>query len=96
MGEVMQQSYGVWHSYCLSVPKITMTEASDVCIMNGYSSGESVYQNIMKRIPLVPSRDDFYIIRVNSETWITLRHDKPLITLVRSQEPCYGFYVNCN
>lgn len=93
-GEVMQRFYGVWHTLCYPSILTSQEEATNVCRMSGYSDGIIKYQTFDK--PVVPSRDDFYMVRLSSTTWITMRDDKPLITLVQSEKPCYRLFVKCN
>ncbi|XP_011256317.2 serine protease nudel isoform X3 [Camponotus floridanus] len=95
-GEVMQQSYGVWHSQCFSSPVTSQEEATIVCQKLGYTDGKIDFENQTLSEPVVPSRDDFYMVRLNPNTWITMRHDKPLITLVQPEEPCHRLFVTCN
>ncbi|XP_029664997.1 serine protease nudel-like [Formica exsecta] len=95
-GEVMQRSYGVWHSQCFSLPVTSQEEAKIVCQKNGYTNGSIDSENQTLSEPVIPSRDDFYMIRLNSYTWITMRDDKPLISLVRPKESCYRLFVTCN
>ncbi|XP_050451697.1 serine protease nudel-like isoform X3 [Cataglyphis hispanica] len=95
-GEVMQRSYGVWHSQCFSLPVTSQEEAKIICQKNGYTNGSIDSENQTLSEPVIPSRDDFYMIRLNSYTWITMRDDKPLITLVPPKESCYRLFVACN
>lgn len=92
----MQRSYGVWHSQCFSLPVTSQEEAKIVCQKNGYTNGSIDSENQTLNEPVIPSRDDFYMIRLNSYTWITMRDDKPLISLVRPKESCYRLFVTCN
>ncbi|XP_014475627.1 PREDICTED: serine protease nudel [Dinoponera quadriceps] len=93
-GEVMQRSYGVWHSQCFPVV-VTSAEANTACREIGYTNGTIDREDRAWNEPVVPSRDDFYTIRVNLETWVTMRDDKPLIDLVRPEDPCYRLFVKC-
>lgn len=94
-GEVVQRSYGVWHTLCYPSEITSQEEAVKVCRKSGYTNGIiDKYQSFKQ--PAVPSRDDFYMIRLNSDTWITMRDDKPLITLVRPEKPCYRLFIKCS
>ncbi|XP_072746689.1 serine protease ndl [Anoplolepis gracilipes] len=95
-GEVIQRSYGVWHSQCFSSPVTSQEEAKSICQKIGYSDGNIDFENRTLSEPVIPSRDDFYMIRLNSDTWMTMRDDKPLITLIRPKESCYRLFVTCN
>lgn len=92
----MQRSYGVWHSQCFSLPITSQEEAKIVCQKIGYGDGKISFENQTLSEPVVPSRDDFYMVRLNPKTWITMRDDKPLITLVQPEKPCYRLFVTCN
>ncbi|EGI57358.1 Serine protease nudel [Acromyrmex echinatior] len=95
-GEVMQRSYGVWHTLCYPSEITSHEEAVKVCRKNGYTNGIIDYKYQSFNQPAVPSRDDFYMIRLNSDTWITMRNDKPLITLVPPEKPCYRLFIKCS
>lgn len=92
----MQRSYGVWHSQCFPLPVISQEEAKIACQGLDYTDGRIDFENQTLSEPVVSSRDDFYIIRLNPKTWIMMRDDKPLVTLVRPEEPCYRLFVTCN
>ncbi|XP_076231283.1 serine protease nudel [Calliopsis andreniformis] len=93
-GEVIQRSYGVWHSMCFSSP-ITPEEASDVCKKMGYSSGSANNNTEITGDPMIPKLNNFYIVRLNDWKWMALRDDKPFITLVKPDDNCYRASVNC-
>lgn len=95
-GEVMQRSYGVWHTLCYPSVVTSQEEAVNVCRKSGYANGIIDYEYQIFDQPVVPSRDDFYMIRLNPSTWITMRDNKPLITLVRPERSCYRLFVKCN
>ncbi|XP_036149068.1 serine protease nudel [Monomorium pharaonis] len=94
-GEVVQRSYGVWHTLCYPSVVTSGEEAVNVCRKSGYADGIIDYEFQIFDEPVVPSRDDFYMIRLNSDTWLTMRDDKPLITLVQPDKPCYRLFVKC-
>ncbi|XP_018405344.1 PREDICTED: serine protease nudel-like [Cyphomyrmex costatus] len=95
-GKVMQRSYGVWHTLCYPSEVTSQEEAVNVCKNSGYMNGIIDYKYQSLNQAVVPSRDDFYMIRLNSDTWITMRDDKPLITLVRPEKPCYRLFIKCS
>ncbi|XP_071642079.1 serine protease ndl [Temnothorax longispinosus] len=95
-GEVVQRSYGVWHTLCYPSVVMSQEEAVNVCRKSGYTNGTINYEYQTLEPIIVPSRDDFYMIRLNSNTWITMRDDKPLINLVQPERPCYRLFVKCN
>lgn len=95
-GEVVQRSYGVWHTLCYPSVVMSQAEAVNVCQKSGYANGIIDYEKQIFDQPVVPIRDEFYMVRLNSNTWITMRDDKPLITLIRSEKPCYRLFVKCN
>lgn len=92
----MQRSYGVWHSRCFSAPVTSQEEARAACEKLGYANG-TINQGIHPEAgePTVPSRDHFYLVRLNIHTWINMRDDRPLVTLARPEEPCYRLFVKC-
>ncbi|XP_011872575.1 PREDICTED: serine protease nudel [Vollenhovia emeryi] len=94
-GEVMQRSYGVWHTLCY--PSLTQKEAANVCRENGYTDGIIDYDHDyqFRKGSLVPSRDNFYMVRINVNTWITMCDDKP-ITFNQPEKPCYRLFVKCS
>jgi len=94
-GEVVQRSYGVWHTLCYPSVVTSQEEATNVCRNSSYTDGIIDYEYQIFNQPVVPSRDDFYMIRLNSGTWITMRDDKPLVTLVQPKKPCYRLFVKC-
>lgn len=94
-GEVIRQSYGVWHSECFQSPLTSDNDASDLCKSMGYTSGSVNNETIVMDEPMIPKRDDFYVVRINSLIWMILRDDKPLITLNKSNETCHRALVNC-
>ncbi|KAL6265616.1 hypothetical protein P5V15_002410 [Pogonomyrmex californicus] len=95
-GEVMQRSYGIWHTRCYPSVITSQEEAASVCQKSGYANGTIDYEYQTFNKSVVPSRDNFYMIRLNIDTWITMRDDKPFITLVQPEEPCYRLFVKCN
>lgn len=60
-----------------------------------YTEGVIDYENQTSKEPAVPLRDDFYMIRLNPDMWVTMRDDRPLISLVQAEEPCYRLFVKC-
>ncbi|XP_076396173.1 serine protease nudel isoform X3 [Megachile rotundata] len=93
-GEVIRQSYGVWHTECFPNP-ISSEEASNLCEEMGYSSGDISNETITTEELMIPKRDEFYLVRLNYFSWMTLRNDKPLITLVKSNDTCHRAFVDC-
>lgn len=94
-GEVMKRSYGLWHSECFSTP-VTSNEVDNICQSLGFSTG--ILENettFLKKNPLVPNRAEFHIVRLNERTFLTMRDDKPLVSLVEPEEPCHQVFVNC-
>lgn len=69
--------------------------ARTACREIGYANGTIDRKDGIASEPFVPSRDDFHTIRVNLETWVTMRYDKPLVNLVRPNDPCYRLFVKC-
>ncbi|XP_014616401.1 PREDICTED: serine protease nudel [Polistes canadensis] len=96
IGEVIQRNFGVWHSLCYPTPITTNEDASKICESLGYVSGTlAPIQN--DTVPMVPIYDEFYIVRVNYQTWYAMRSDKPLVELSNSpQMPCHRAFVSCN
>ncbi|XP_043489566.1 serine protease nudel-like [Polistes fuscatus] len=96
IGEVIQRSFGVWHSLCYPNPITTNDDASKICESLGYVSGTlAPIQN--NTVPMVPIYDEFYIVRLNYQTWYAMRSDKPLVELSNSpQKPCHRAFVSCN
>ncbi|XP_070512102.1 serine protease nudel isoform X2 [Cardiocondyla obscurior] len=95
--EVMQRTYGVWHTLCYSSEETSREEeAANVCRKSGYSNGIIDSKHQIFNQSVVPSLDDFYMVRLNMDTWITMREDKPLITLVKPEEACYRLFVKCS
>ncbi|EZA50647.1 Serine protease nudel [Ooceraea biroi] len=95
-GEVMQRSYGVWHSHCFSAPVTKTEEARTICQTIGYTDGSILHDNRTVSEPLIPFRDDFYMVRINRALWVTMRTDKPLINLIRPKEVCHRLFVSCS
>nr|XP_012227219.1 PREDICTED: serine protease nudel [Linepithema humile] len=94
-GEVMQRSYGVWHSQCFPSPVESQEEIKMICQKMNYTDGIIDHKNQTSSEPVVPLRDDFYMVRLNPGMWVTMRDDKPLISLVQPEEPCYRLFVKC-
>nr|XP_031838376.1 serine protease nudel isoform X2 [Nomia melanderi] len=94
-GEVIVRSFGVWHTDCFSKPVATNEEAHDLCKSLGYSSGVVRNDTVITEKPMVPEIDHFYMVRLNDWTWMTLRDDKSLVTLVKPDTTCYRAFVNC-
>ncbi|XP_066591634.1 serine protease nudel [Prorops nasuta] len=96
-GEVIQRSYGIWHTKCFSSPQ-TNEDNIEICKQLKYEYGlemNTTTTNVKYHSPGVPSRDDFYMVKLNAHTWVTLRNDNPLITLIPPEEPCYRRFVTC-
>ncbi|XP_015184626.1 PREDICTED: serine protease nudel-like [Polistes dominula] len=96
IGEVIERNFGVWHSLCYPNPITTNEDASKICESLGYGSGTlAPIQN--DTLPMIPIYDDFYIVRINYQTWYAMRSDKPLIELSNSsQKICHRAFVSCN
>ncbi|XP_011695705.1 PREDICTED: serine protease nudel isoform X2 [Wasmannia auropunctata] len=94
-GEVIQRSYGVWHTLCYPSVIKSNEEAANVCRSSGYTGGIIDYEYQLANEFVVPTRDDFYMVRLNPGTWITMRDDKPLVTLIQPEKPCYRLVVKC-
>lgn len=95
IGELIQRSFGIWHSVCFPNPINTNDDASEICKSLGYVSGKlSNKQNDTGA--MVPVFDDFYIVRVNYKTWLTMRDDKPMVKLTKPWIPCYRAFIVCN
>ncbi|KZC07967.1 Serine protease nudel [Dufourea novaeangliae] len=94
-GEVIRRSYGVWHTECFPEPITSQEKAFDLCKSLGYTYGEIKNNTMISEKPMVTARDNFYMVKINDWTWITLRDDKPLITLVKPDETCHRAFVTC-
>ncbi|KAI4503887.1 hypothetical protein M0802_001290 [Mischocyttarus mexicanus] len=95
IGEVIQRSFGIWHSLCYPNPITTNENASSICKSMGYASGTlAPIQN--DTVPLVPVYNNFYLVKINNQIWHGMRSNEPLVKLSNSQEPCYRAYVSCN
>ncbi|XP_035725274.1 serine protease nudel-like isoform X2 [Vespa mandarinia] len=95
VGEVIQRSFGIWHSACSPNPINTNDDASEICKSLGYVSG--ILSNIQNdTVAMVPVFDDFYIVRINYKTWLTMRNNSPMVKLVKPSTPCYRAFVVCN
>lgn len=93
-GEVIRRSYGVWHSECFQNP-LSDEEASDICKSVGYTSGNVYNDTVVVDELMYPRRHDFYMVRLHSWLWMTLREDGPIITLEKSNEACTRAFVDC-
>ncbi|CAK9811280.1 Serine protease nudel [Anthophora plagiata] len=94
-GEVFRRSYGVWYTECLPNPLSSEEDASNICKSMGYSSGSISNDTIIIDEPMIPKRDDFYMVRINNWVWMSIRDDKPLLTLEKSNETCNRAFVDC-
>lgn len=94
-GEVMERSYGLWHSRCFPSQSVeSQEEINVICQKMNYTEGIiDVNQTLNK--PIVPLRDDFYMVRLNPYMWVTMRDDRPFVSLVQPEEPCYRHFVKC-
>lgn len=99
MGEIVQRSYGVWHSECFPAGVLTDNkEALDLCASFGYTEVKNVTEsneNPPGNIPVVPHLDKFYMVRLNRQTWIVMRDDKAFVSLHPPRETCYRHYLTC-
>ncbi|XP_012280703.1 serine protease nudel [Orussus abietinus] len=98
VGEVIRRSYGVWHSECHPYPVETDEEIANVCRSLGFADGRAaqfVNASALQEKPVLPRRDTFYVVRINPQTWITMRGDTPLVTLVEPIDTCNRLFVNC-
>lgn len=94
-GEVIRRSYGVWHTECFSNPVTTEEESSNLCKTMGYVSGTVKNDVTITEEPRVLERDDFYVVKMHNWFWMTLRNDKPLITLVKHNGTCHRAFISC-
>ncbi|XP_020300166.1 serine protease nudel-like [Pseudomyrmex gracilis] len=96
-GEVIQRSYGVWHSRCFSESDNLETQAKIACQKIGYLNGTIDSENkAISSNPVVPYLDEFYVIRLNTETWTAMHYNKPLVTLAPPKETCHRLFVRCS
>ncbi|KAK2585023.1 hypothetical protein KPH14_008548 [Odynerus spinipes] len=94
-GEILRRSFGVWYTECFPTPIKSDDEASEICKTLGYVSGGLANQTNTEDSILAPIFDNFYIVRLNDNVWVTMRNDKPLIRLTRPSEPCHRVFLAC-
>ncbi|XP_023245214.1 serine protease nudel-like [Copidosoma floridanum] len=94
-GEVMRRSYGVLQSLCLPQPTMSRREAGRICKELGFAGGAGD-----KKIKLVTDaqyelRYDFFMVQVNSMTWVSMRPNATLGVWKRPEADCYRAFVHC-
>ncbi|XP_046613613.1 serine protease nudel isoform X1 [Neodiprion virginianus] len=97
-GEVVQRSYGIWHSQCFPAGSVAENEGIDLCTELGYEFAKNVTESDAsdsRNLPLVPVLDKFYMVRLNMKAWIIMRDDKALVSLHPPEQTCYRHYVTC-
>nr|XP_034181143.1 serine protease nudel [Osmia lignaria] len=94
-GEIISRSYGVWHTECFPNPISSQEEATNLCKTMGYTSGDVNNDTVITEEPMLPRRNEFYLVRLNNWLWMTLKDDKSMITLVESNDTCHRAFVDC-
>ncbi|XP_066994121.2 serine protease nudel [Anabrus simplex] len=94
-GEVKIRSYGVWHSYC--APEKSPEQLTALCQELGY---KTVFNSSLKEVKsyqvLLPKLDPFTTVKLNRRTKVTLRGDRPLVSLQSDQKDfCNVLTVTC-
>lgn len=72
-------------------------EASKICRSLNYRNGILTNDTSMLSIkkPVTTALDEFFIIKINERVFLSMRQDRPLVTLVEAQPPCYRIFVQC-
>ncbi|XP_046741125.1 serine protease nudel [Diprion similis] len=97
-GEVIQRSYGIWHSQCFPAGSVAENEGIDLCTEWGYKYVKNVTESDAsdpRNSPLVPVLDKFYMVRLNMKAWVIMRDDKALVSLHPPDQTCYRHFVTC-
>lgn len=94
-GEIIHRSYGVWHTECFEDRVASHEEANDICQSLGYTYGDIKNDTMATDKPMIPRGDSFYMVKLNDITWMTLRDDRPLVSLVEADENCHRAFVTC-
>ncbi|XP_015603565.1 serine protease nudel [Cephus cinctus] len=98
-GEVIRRFHGVWHTECFDLPVTSPTEVEELCKSLGYKTGRRLTErrSALEEYgePRVVDLDNFYMLRVNENTWLTMRNDAPLARLASPREPCHRLLVSC-
>ncbi|XP_033322344.2 serine protease nudel [Megalopta genalis] len=95
-GEIIHRSYGLWHTECFPKPMTSDDKANELCQSLGYSRGAIGNDTmITTEKPMILEPDNFYMVKLNHFTWITLRDDKPMARLVEADQNCHRAFITC-
>ncbi|XP_012251446.2 serine protease nudel [Athalia rosae] len=99
-GEVIQRSFGVWHSRCFAADEKMPDDRywDNFCKEYGYQRASNVTENDVSgptNAAVVPALDKFYMVRPNRRIWVVMRDDKSLVSLHSPSEKCLRRYVTC-